>query len=96
MSRGFSEKQKSILKVIMVGNEDGTDVDMDQLINRVNYKTTKESMQFSLRALIKRGYVEKLGCEKRRGHSRRLIRCTEEARLAFENYLPFVPDKEPS
>lgn len=92
---GFSNKQKSILKVVMQGNDDGGFVDLDELIERVNYRTTKQSMQFSVRALIKRGYIlRSTEVELRRGRLRRLMQPTVTAFDVFSESLPFVPDRD--
>ena len=70
----LTTKQQEIIKVIGKGNEDGSIVDLDQLIERLSYKPSKESIHFSIRALIKHELIEKAGMEKRRGRSRSLIR----------------------
>lgn len=76
----LTSKQLSIMNVIVRGNEDGSVVDLDQILERLEYRTTKESLQFSLRALIAHGLIQKAGREKRRGRSRTLIRATEMGR----------------
>ncbi|MEX6155967.1 hypothetical protein AB6G46_23925 [Providencia hangzhouensis] len=43
----FTEKQKMIIRVIWIGHERGNPVDMDELLELLPYKTTKQSMQFS-------------------------------------------------
>lgn len=73
----FSLKQISILKVISKRNDDGSDVDMDQILDRLDYKTSKQSLQFSLRALVEHGMIEKSGMEKRRGRKRVLFGMTD-------------------
>lgn len=72
----LTTKQLSIMKVIVAGNTDGSVVDLDQILERLDYKTTKESLQFSLRALIAHGLIQKAGRENRRGRSRTLIKPT--------------------
>jgi len=64
------------MRVIIAGNDNGTPTDLDQVIERLKYETTKESVQFSIRALIKHGLIEKLGSDKRRGRRRVLIGAT--------------------
>ena len=70
-------KQIALMKTIGQKNEDGTALDLDQIIERLSYTTTKASLQFSLRALIKHGLIEKLGKEVRRGRAHQLIGVTE-------------------
>lgn len=78
MSHQLTEKQIQIVSAIhthTVNFEE--DIDMDQLLNELPYKTSKESMQFSLRALIKKGFIVKR--EKwavRRGRARRTYALT--------------------
>lgn len=55
----LTDKQKIILKTVWLGHERGRFIDMDELLELITYKTTKQSMQFSIRALIKRGLLEK-------------------------------------
>jgi len=69
-------KQTKIMNTIVKGNPDGTFCDLDQLLNNLPYKTTKSSLQFSLRALIKKGFVEKGDLRKRDGQHRRIIKPT--------------------
>lgn len=42
----LTSKQKQILALINAKNKDGTLIDMDQLVERVPYSTTKDSMHF--------------------------------------------------
>lgn len=70
----LTNKQYKILTVLCHGNgKDDNGVlipcDLDQLLERVAYDTTKASMQFSIRALIKRGMIKK-DTEARRGAKR--------------------------
>ena len=71
---GLTDKQYRIMLVICDGN--GKDdagnfvpVDMDELLDRLSYRTTKQSMQFSIRYLMRRNLVEK-GSDVRRGARR--------------------------
>ena len=59
----LTEKQKDIIKTLNLGYERGHLLDLDELLEVLPYKTTKQSIQFSIRALIKKGLVEK-------GHTR--------------------------
>ena len=95
---GLTDKQYKILTVICHGNKelDGTwsPVDMDELLERVAYETTKQSMQFSIRALISRKLIEK-GTEKRRGASRVTYIPTRTAKLMMGYHDPhFVEDRD--
>ncbi|MCL2874763.1 MAG: hypothetical protein FWF12_00415 [Betaproteobacteria bacterium] len=72
----MSDKQLEVLRVLVEGNTDGSFVDMDELLERVNYKPTKASMHFSIRHLIKRDLIEKKGTEMRRGRHRSILGAT--------------------
>jgi predicted transcriptional regulator len=50
--------------------------DLDQILERVPYRTTKDSMQFTIRALIRHGMLEKAGMQLRRGRQRICYRLT--------------------
>jgi DNA-binding PadR family transcriptional regulator len=77
----ITENQARILSVLVEGNPDGSIVDLDQLLDRLrvdfHWATTKPSLQFSLRQLIKAGLVNRLGQELRRQRNRRLLQITD-------------------
>lgn len=75
----LTEKQKNLLSVIIKGNVDGTWCDLDQILDKIDYTTTKESIQFSLRFLVQRGLIQKAGIETRRGKNRVLYRPMSDA-----------------
>ncbi|EFR8717784.1 hypothetical protein H1W39_005181, partial [Escherichia coli] len=65
----LTDKQKDIIKTLNLGYERGHLLDLDELLEVLPYKTTKQSIQFSIRALIKKGLVEK-GHTRQRGDNR--------------------------
>ncbi len=71
------------MKVLSLANPDGSFCDLDELLDRISYKTTKQSMQFSIRSLIKGGLIEKKGTETRRGRSRVVLGFTEHGYTVF-------------
>lgn len=73
----LTTKQIELIKIISKGNEDGSQIDLDELIERASYKPTKQSIQFSIRTLIKHGLIVKTGSEKRRGRRRVLFTATD-------------------
>lgn len=91
MSKTFltlTDKQIEIMKVILAGNGRDTagnliPVDMDQLLERIPYKTCKDSMHFSIRALIRRNMIYKGGREHRRNRQRATFFPTEHGRNTF-------------
>lgn len=72
----LTDKQLEVLRVIAEANTDGTLADLDEVIERVSYKPTKQAIQFSIRALIGHELIEKRGAEKRRGRNRVLLAAT--------------------
>lgn len=74
----FTAKQMNILSVILAGNglnQDGSrnPIDLDEILERINWRTSKASMQFSLRYLIDYGMIEKVGHAYRRGRNRAIF-----------------------
>lgn len=88
----LTEKQYEILRIIIKGVE-GDYVDLDQLLESLSYKTTKESMQFSIRALIKRRLIEKLPMECRRKRARVRYRITNEGRRMMNPLLADIVEE---
>ena len=72
----FTSKQGEIMVTILKGNPDGTALDIDQLLEALPYRTSKQSLQFSLRALIKHGMITKGEPECRRSRNRVVIAST--------------------
>jgi hypothetical protein len=64
----------AIMQVIVDRNKDGSPTDLDQILERLNYETSKASLQFSIRSLILHGLIKKdPEWEKRRGRKRVII-----------------------
>lgn len=72
----ITKKQAEILKTIRRRNPDGSMIDLDQLIERLSWKPSKQSFQHSLRALVNNELVEKKGFELRRNAKRRILNLT--------------------
>ena len=72
----LTTKQLELMRVISAGNTDGSNVDLDQILARLSYKTTKASLQFSIRALIGKDLIEKSGKIVRRNRERQTIGVT--------------------
>ena len=73
----LTTKQYKIMRALMKLAPDGDFLDLDQLLEAVDYQTSKQSMQFSLRALIKHDLIENKAPEIRRGRRRRVIALTD-------------------
>jgi Fe2+ or Zn2+ uptake regulation protein len=77
----LTDNQLKILKVLQDKNDDGSYVDLDQLLDKLSVEydwlTSKAALQWSLRKLIDLDLVERLGTDVRRHRSRRMLRLTE-------------------
>ena len=83
----LSEKQIQILKVVKMRNSSGKHLDIDQVLSKLPYTTTKQSFQFSIRILINKGLVEKLPLETRRKKNRVSYRLTKEGNIELGRIL---------
>lgn len=86
--RNLSAKQTEILATVIRMNPDGTFVDLDQLLERLTYKPTKDALQFSIRHMVSRGLIEKRETELRRGAQRRVFAPTI---AGYEEYRGLIP-----
>lgn len=84
----LTHKQIEQMQVISAGNKDGSPVDIDEILERLSYKPSKESFQFSLRALIAKELVEKGAREVRRGRERQTIVLTKTGESMFPKPKP--------
>lgn len=92
----LTTKQRYILRLIVDGNPDGTPIDFDELIERLPYTTSKDSMHFSMRALAAKGLAEKGPMELRRDRQRRTIVPTPLGRHWAAALCPsFTPGRVP-
>ncbi|MDX5412770.1 MAG: hypothetical protein LPK02_06960 [Rhodobacterales bacterium] len=68
----LTRKQVHILELILKGAEDGGHLDMDQMLERMQYETSKQSLQCSIRHLEARNLVRR-DYEIRRGRKRAVL-----------------------
>lgn len=73
----LTQKQIELIRVIGARNEDGSALDLDQILEALSYKPTKQSLQFSIRALVTHALIQKDAAEKRRGRTRTVISLTK-------------------
>jgi repressor of nif and glnA expression len=71
----LTPKQQRIVELVAAG-DDGQPIDLDQLIERVGYNPSKQAFQFSIRSLVDKDLIKKVGIEKRRGRNRVLFEAT--------------------
>lgn len=90
----LTAKQIELLRVINAGNGPGEPCDLDEILERVRYETSKQSLQFSIRALVAHGLIEKLPMQKRRGRQRRPIAITDLGR-GYAGGKPAAPKDIP-
>lgn len=95
----MTSKQIQVMKVILKGNTDGsgvwTPVDLDELLERIPYSTSKASMQFTIRYLIKKGCITK-GQENRRSYNRAIYTPTEQGKSMIQAEDKHWLEKHPS
>jgi hypothetical protein len=85
-------KQYVIMQVIVKGNPDGSFCDLDQIMERLPYETTKPSFAFSIRCLANKGLVTKVEKLRQRDHaSRRVIKPTLLGYQLTTAYAPPAP-----
>ena len=75
------------MKQIIAGDGEAA-IDLDQLLERLDYKTSKESLQFSLRALIGHGLIRKGERELRRDRVRQTIVPTGLGKMIYTETVP--------
>lgn len=80
---------RDILKIVVKGNTDGSFCDLDQILGRIIMNRSKQSIQFTIRTLIKKGLIAKKDRQTRRGRSRVIIVATEMGyEMAHQHYSP--------
>lgn len=96
--KGVTPYQLEILKHVAKGTAEAP-VDFDELLEALSWKPTKQSAQFTIRALITKKLLEKTGLQLRRGRKRVCYRLTREGRLVLDprpepvsKPLPFIPE----
>jgi hypothetical protein len=62
-----------ILAIIVKGNQEGGWVDIDQLLERLTYHRSKQSVQFTIRNMVAKDLIYKAGTESRRGRKRVIL-----------------------
>jgi hypothetical protein len=86
----LTKKQRQIISVVVRANPDGSFLDINQIMAELSYHPSKESLQFSLRALINKGLIEKQR-QRRRGYQRLIIAPTLAGYAAQRAQSPLSP-----
>ena len=83
--KGASKQQfRAMVAISRISKQTGQNVDLDELIESLEPSPTKEAMQFVIRALIKKGFIEKLEPELRRKRKRICYKLTEEGLISLD------------
>lgn len=84
----MTNKQVKILGCLIDKNPDGTEMDLDQLLEKLRdgyqWDTSKASIQFSLRRLISYGLIVKQDREVRRNRKRAILAVTDLGRSVMK------------
>lgn len=80
----LTHKQRQVIKIVIMGNIDVrgnrlSDVDVYQLLNRLEYETSRDSLMCSLAILEKQGWIVKAGKELRAGRKKQTLAPTAQA-----------------
>ena len=79
--KNLTAYQLEVLQAALAGNPAGPGpVDFDQLLAKLTWKPKKEAAQFTIRACITKGLLEKTELQLRRGRLRVCYRVTVEGR----------------
>lgn len=91
--RGLTPYQLEILEAVRKAAAEGYDIDLDQLLDTLSWKPTKQSLQFSIRALIAKKMILKAGMQIRRGRKRVCFCLTREAEAVFDPRSAAAPEE---
>jgi DNA-binding PadR family transcriptional regulator len=82
--KGVTPYQLELLKAARAAHDAGAPLDLDQLLDTLSWEPSKESLQFTIRALIKRGLIVKSDLELRRGRRRVSFLMTADGRQLLD------------
>jgi hypothetical protein len=83
--KGVTKYQFEVLSRLReIEVETGRLSDFDQLLTRLSWTPTKESAQFTIRAVVGKGFIEKAPVETRRGRNRVCYRITVRGGLVLD------------
>lgn len=86
--KGITKNQAEVLTYLKKGGPDGN-LDFDQLLEQLSWEPTKAAAQFTIRALIGKGLIEKLpSLELRRSRQRICYQLTAEGKSVLDPRPP--------
>lgn len=88
----LTHKQLLLLKVVADGSGNLSDwwLDIDQVLSNLaftGWTPTKQSLQFSIRSLLKKRLVERRSFRKRKSYNRRVLATTNAGRAALNESI---------
>lgn len=87
--KGVTPYQTELLmKLRDIEATSGKLVDFDQLLTQLSWAPSKESAQFTIRAVIQKGFMEKRPIETRRGRNRVCYQITHSGMLILDPRHP--------
>ena len=86
--RGLTPYQTEILDLVRDGCVKNEPVDLDQLLDTLSWKPTKQSLQFTIRALIAKNVMAKTDCIVRRARKRVCFILTLEGMAVYDPREP--------
>ena len=81
--RGVTKYQLELLTAVKKHEDAGRRIDLDELLDCLSWTPSKQSLQFSIRALIAKRMIFKAGTEVRRGRKRVCFGLDEEGVLSL-------------
>lgn len=81
--KGLTKRQVELLLHVKKGGADDL-LDFDQLLDLLSWVPSKESAQFTIRPLVRRGLLSKAELQLRRGRKRVCYQLTEAGKLALD------------
>ena len=94
--RGVTAYQMEILEAVRSHAAAGAEIDLDQMLDTLSWKPTKQSLQFSIRALIAKRMIQKTGFQVRRGRKRVCFNLDVEGLAVFDPRLASAPPPVPA
>lgn len=89
--KGITHHQIEALRLIAAADDP---IDLDQLLPKLSWAPSKEAAQFTIRALVTKGMVEKLPLKLRRGRLRVSYQMTPKGSLVFDPRGPVASNLE--
>lgn len=84
-ARGVTAYQFEVLSVLRrLEGSSGQLADFDQLLSQLSWLPSKESAQFTIRAMIGKGFIEKAPLQSRRGRNRVCYRITPAGKIILD------------